>query len=177
MTSIPPPTGIVLISKSYQRHLANRLARMRMEGHALTRKPHEDLGKHAFRREFYGVLAELLVLDALQRDGHRPEGIHILAVTAPVGPDFRLHRQGGDIKAVLPGNKYVCINERQRIDPRHEVDYYLPVAFIRSGMARVYAPVPADKVAAWQPMDNGHDPYRSIDVSELPLLQSWKNLP
>jgi hypothetical protein len=171
-----PSEGVVLSALPCQIELARLLARARRRGHDHTRKPHEDAGEHTFKCEAYGALAELLVLEALEREGYCPEGYQLLADTAPVGPDFCLHDRRWEVKSILPGKQFVCINENQRLDPRHLADYFLPIHFIRPRQAQVCVPVSAETVATWTLMNNRHDLYRSVAISTLAPLHSWEDL-
>jgi hypothetical protein len=152
---------------------ARILARQRTTGHDHTRKAHEDTGDNELV-DVYGLLAELLLLDGLERWGLRPKGYVMLADRAPNCADFELDGKTYDIKAALPGKSFVCCNERQRLT--RLADFYVPVAFERQDYASVYKPIPASVVASW-PLRQGHSPYRSIALSALQPISCLLEVP
>jgi hypothetical protein len=169
-----PADGVVLHATPIQFHIAGLLAKARMAGHDHCRKRHEDLGDQSFRREGYGLLAEWLLIEALERAGLCPTDYCLLSDVAPTGPDFRQDDIPYDVKAVPPGQRYLCRNEAQRL--AHPDRWLLPVVFIRPCTAVVYQAVPPDQVAEWPLRDDGHAPYRSVDVRTLCPLPSLLSL-
>jgi hypothetical protein len=141
-----------------------------------SRKPWEDLGVARNQScDFFGTLAELLLIEALEREGYNVTDYILLAQRAPKGPDFRIGKRSFNVKAIPLSNRYVTVNEAQRLAPESKADFYVPVAFLTPDMAQVYVPIPAAQVATW-PLRQGHSPYRSTPLEALTPLVSFAEL-
>ena len=153
------------------------IASERAKGHDHCRKPQEALGDPAEQQlnESYGALGEVILLNALFRNGLMPEGYQMVASTAPVGPDFTLNGISYQIKSVPPNRRYLCVNEQQRLNPAHASDFYLPVVFTTPNILRVLNPIASAAVSQWA-LRYGHSAYRSIDIAKLPGLLSLQSL-
>jgi hypothetical protein len=174
---LPPREGLVLIATPLATHHARLIARARANGHAHCRKPSETIGQPSDMAlaEHYGALAEIVVLDELFRAGLTPQGYQLIADRAPIGPDFTLEGVSYQVKSVPAGKMFLCINEAQRTDPQHTSDYILPVVFTTPMAARVLRPIPFAQVGTWE-LRKGHSEYRSVDISNLPVLKSLHDL-
>lgn len=181
MVNSPRPVaapGLTLAASPLQMQTASLVAMLRHKAANAWRKEHQSLGSEAenIAADFAGVLSELLLIDTLERAGLQPKGYCLFHDRPPSGPDFRLGPLRFSIKSVRPGKQFVCLNEKQRLDPRFAFDYLLPVRFIRQDTARMLRPVPACEVAAWPLREDRHSPYRSIAVAELCPLASIEEL-
>jgi len=168
--------GIVLYAHPLHHHLARILAKARRQGHDHCRKPHEDRGaKGNNRAEAYGVLSELMIVQALEYSGLQPEGYCLLDERPHTGADFLLCGVSFDVKTVPFRSGFLCVNEEQRLDPAHAVDFILPAWFTRPTELHVMVPIPYNDVACWT-LRQGHSPYRSISVDVLQPLHSFAEL-
>ena len=164
--------GVILSATPLQIHIAHCLALSRRLAHDVIRKPWEDLGAAGnIRADNVGLLGELLIIDALQSANRKPTNYVLFAERAQTGPDFILDGTTRyDVKSIPVGTRYLSVNERQRVDPRHDVDFILPVYFISNSVAQILEPIPIADVGRWQ-LRQGHSPYRSTPISELaPLI-------
>ncbi len=111
----------------------------------------------------------------MERQGRIPEGYTLIADRAPVGPDFRLGTVTYNVKTVPPGNRYLCISELQRQDPRHAADFIFPTAFCDPTHLLVYRPIPVAEVASW-PLRQGRSLYRSTAIEVLKPLRGFEEV-
>lgn len=162
----------VYVATRAQQQLARIVARMRTQGHDGNRKPEADLGAIGNdEADFWGVLAEIVVIDRLERAGHAPQHYVFYADRSPVGPDFVLHGVRWNVKAIPPSKHYLSVNERQRRDPRHEADFVLPVRFLHGDSVALLSPVSYTRIAEW-PLRQGRSAYRSVSVDTLPVIEN-----
>ena len=171
------PGGIILVASPLQLHTARCLALARKQAHDGKRKPCEDLGEAANERcEFSGLLAELLVLAALEAAGLNPTGYVLLSDYGQPGPDFRIGRTIYDTKSTPFGSCFFNVNEEKRIEMRARgVHAVLPVVFCANNAAQVMHPVPIAELERWT-LRQGHSPYRGVHVSQLTPLLAWRAL-
>lgn len=169
--------GIVLSANKCQVHIAECLALARTMAHNGRRRPGEDLGSDAanLRADYAGILAELLVVEALEALDWEPHGYTFFAPSAPSGPDFSLYGRRFSIKAAPEGRPRVCVNEAQRLDERKRFDFLLPAQQLSRYLVRLYAPVPAASIACWQ-LDTVHSPFRWKSLRDLEPLRDWWEL-
>lgn len=167
--------GLPLTALPVQLAMARILGKLRMQGHDHCRKPSEDGGKANYRRECYGILAEMLVIEALERRGEHPTGYVLVARRTPGGQDITLNGVVYSIKSVPAGSYYLCINEEQRLSPDKACDFILPVVFRKAKKAVVLQPIRPAVVAEWE-LRKEHSYYRSIHVGKLQPLRRWEDL-
>ena len=170
------PESVILQASAAHIETARVLAGMRTSLHDGRRKAHEDLGGDANREaDYVGLLAELTILIALIGAGFRPTQFTLLANPTPSGPDFALNGKTFNVKALPQGKRFLCVNERQRTDPRQHSDFYLPMQFLTPTTLRVLKPIASAAVCTW-PLREMHSAYRSTDVATLPALQDLKEV-
>lgn len=165
--------GVLLTATPIDVHHAWMIARERAKGHDHCRKAQETIGSPSEQAlaEHYGALAEVVTLAALFRDKLTPQKWQLVAQRAPSGPDFVLCGLTYQIKSVPPDKRFLCINEQQRLNPRHASDFVLPVVFTTPTTLRLLRPIVFAEVSKWE-LRQGHSPYRSVAVASLPVLNS-----
>ena len=170
------------------RQVARTLAEKRKQGHDHCRKSSESHGSEEANNkyEYWGVLAELLVIFALEWAGYTPKNYRFVADRALSEPDFNLNGVLFDVKAVLPDGSVVCINERKHKTPECRPHFYVIVLFESEEEATVSI-VPASDVDCWDwqkgktYIDNRgkqcqREPYRSLPKQALWKLREWDTL-
>ncbi len=163
------PRTLELWASPYLRECARILARDRMAAHDGTRMPDQDIGgpEANQRGDYYGMLAELVVIHAAERHGLNPTGYCVVADgRPPVGLDLVVHGRRLDIKAVPYGTRSLHVNEAKRQRLQGQVDALLPVVFVAEDRAAVFAPIALPDVADW-PLEPGRRPYRQLSLSHL----------
>jgi putative DNA primase/helicase len=159
------------VATSALRSCAEKLAAQRTQGHDHCRKPHEDLGaKKNSRCDLFGLLAELVLTDALEKADLRPEGYQFVASRPPTKPDFTLSGVRYDVKAVLPGQHSVNINQAKHQNPETRPDFYAVCLFTVPDRFAV-AIVPAADVDGWEAR-RGHSPYYAAPRENLQPITS-----
>ena len=150
---------------------ARVLAAMRTGGHDATRERSEDLGANRnAEADFRGLLAEMVIVLAAERWGLAPADFIFVSDRPVPGADFRINNYSYDVKTTMPGSRFLCCNERQRLALAHKgVDFLLPCAFPSPDQLAVYAPVPYADVAAWtlRKGQAGRQDYRSVPLETL----------
>lgn len=178
MTAHSLRSGLMLTATQCQIQLARVLAQARKRGHDHCRTQTQSVGSPSanLAADFWGALAEILLLDALERAGYRPY-FALLKDRPPFGLDVRLDGRTFDIKASPPGKPYLCINADSHDKAQPPPDYYIPALFTGNDTLLVGEPTPYDDVALWwERMDNRHSPYYSIHREHLPLLNNLAEL-
>lgn len=175
-TCLPPNDRVLLFPDPLQIHLARIVGDRRYRGH----------GPEALRRDRFGALAEILMLDALFAAGLYPTDFCLLADQPIPEPDFYMYGSTWDIKTIPPPprsaqqrgrDRYLCINQEDH--ETHAPDFYLPTAFCHrpEGLClEVFCAVPAVDVWSWRPMRNRHKPYRSKSIRTFSPLLSLDDL-
>jgi hypothetical protein len=159
------------------RATAQALANERTKAHDQSRRPDEDRGAKGNRSgDLFGVLAEVTLTDALERDGRKPEGYVLLADRPPTRRgDFTLNGLDFDVKACPPGNPYANVNLKAHHDERKRPDHYLFALFADESRFTL-ACVPASDVDAW-PTAEGHSHYYRMERAKLKPLCRFEELP
>src|SRR5579859_5456257 len=76
------------------------------------RKPGACLGAEGnVRADYLGVLAELVVVDGLERCGLHPQGYALLTETPTPHGDFRLNGLTYDVKVARAPQRWIYVNE------------------------------------------------------------------
>ncbi len=83
------PAGVGLTATPALQECAQHLSRLRSQGHDHTRTRCQDLGLRNRECDYFGLLAELVLYDALERQCYRPT-YTLLADRPPCGPDMEL---------------------------------------------------------------------------------------
>ena len=111
MTAHSLHSGLMLKATLCQIQLARLLAQARKRGHDHCRTQAQSVGSQTanLAADFWGALAEILLLDGLERAGYKPY-FALLKDRSPFGLDVRLDGRTFDIKASPPGKPYLCIN-------------------------------------------------------------------
>jgi hypothetical protein len=178
MTACGLTPGLILTATQCQIQLARLLAQTRQRGHDHCRTKGQSLGSKStnFAADFWGALAEILLLDALERAGYRPY-FALLKDRPPFGLDVQLDGRTFDIKASPPGKPYLCINADSHDKAQSLPDCYIPGLFTGNDTLLVGKPVLYEDVTLWwDRMDNRHSPYYSINRKDLRLLDNLAEL-
>lgn len=166
----PPRATLQFWATPLLQQAARELAKLRTIGHNHTRSTQENAGNNE-RKDYEGLLPEMVIMLELERSGMQPKGYVLVADRPPVGPDFTIASVRYDIKSVPYGKEFLCVNERQRLDPRHAVDLILPLVFRSEDQIAVYKPIPVSVVATW-PLREKHSQYRSCSIHDLQPIRS-----
>lgn len=176
--------GFVFPVRKEQRREADRTARHRIRILHKREIAPFSLNDPAYCLDFYGAALEVFyrfLLTLWFQD--RPESVSFAPLRADgpaLEPDLRVLGIGYDLKAVLPGCKYLCINRKQLIAPEHETDFYLPGRFVvdRQGRlyVRLYRPIPIYEVSRWQLRPGPRGWYHSENVDVLRPLTDLEAL-
>jgi hypothetical protein len=177
-TTVQSFSGVVLVVRPIQWQLAAILARQRMKGHNHCRTSGQSLGslRANFNAECWGSLGELVIYDALELRGARPD--YTLLRDRPThDPDMVLDHQRFEIKSSPPGSGFVYVNAEQH-QKQTEVDYYVICLFHSKHEVSVCGPVPYAEVSRWKLItDKGHSPFYSTSRQMLRPLRSLDLLP
>ena len=181
--SEPPqfePFPVRITATESMQQTARTLAEQRTRAHDATRNPADCNGSEEQNRriDYFGLLAEVALTDALERHGLHPEGYEFLAVRPPSEPDFTLCGTRFDVKACLPGKEYVSINAGKQENPLTRPDVYACCLFDGDAEFTVVL-VPAADVDAWErregkekPDGTFRKPYYSKSRNDLSSIGS-----
>jgi len=165
----------LIVTTETMQQTARSLAEQRTRAHDGNRALAECLGsnKQNCRIDYFGLLAEVALMDALERHGLRPQGYQFYADHPPSEPDFSLCGCSFDVKACLPGKEYVSINAGKHENPQTRPDFYACTLFETESTLTVVL-INASDVDAWgkrdgveKPDGTFRKPYYSIAKSAL----------
>lgn len=161
------PRAICFAVTPTQQSTARIIAAERTKGHNHCRRSDENRGSDDRNREadYYGVLAELVLAEELQRAGLPASTPQLLASRPPEDADFEIGCIRYDVKAVLPGSRYACINAEKHDNANARPDFYALVLFTDDKAFQV-ARVPAASVEDWE-LREAHSLYRSTSRESL----------
>lgn len=156
--------------------LVRVVAAQRTASHDGRRTASQDLGpEQNARADFFGLLGEAALIDALERAGFHPAGYTLFAESYPTGRDFLLNGHRYDIKSVRPGSGWANVNEDKLLEMERVHAAVLPVVFLSMREAQVMQPVPIVAFLT-QPLRRAHSEFRGLAINRLLPLRSFADL-
>jgi hypothetical protein len=153
-TTQTEPAGVILTATAEQAKEARRDAVKLKRGHDRTRTKDEGSGltdRELMTQEYYSRLLEVLFRDTLLEHGVRFSGLESPGKRPNTCPDLRIGNTTFDLKSTPPGGSpYMKVGARDLKHIVKRADYYIGGQFLNETQVRVFAPVPADQVRAWQ---------------------------
>ncbi len=171
LPQLPNSPPLTIFTTKAMRLCAADIAKSRTAAHDGNRAASENQGSDEKNRQgdYYGCLAELALMDAMEREGINPQDYVFITDRAPKDPDFKLSGKTYDVKACLPRKQFACINQGKHLNPQTRPECYTLCLFETEDSFRI-AVISANEVDGWMVMQgaNGRDaPYYSMHRGSL----------